>query len=169
MTPQAKAQIEEHLLDAIAANHEQSRLLHNPTPEVDSALEHLARAYRLSSGDCRAHVGDAIRLVVEAWNLNDDRENPSQRAVMPLLSDRSWGVKSAANALRPVLADLSNRLISGARRAAVEQQLVDLLDVIPLGLLMVGDDVRPALAHELRVAKSTTLRAAILARREMVS
>lgn len=156
MTPQARAQIEEHLLDAIAANHRQARLLHDPSPEVDSALEHLARVYRLTTGEAHDHAGEAIRLLLKAQESNH-AENASQRAAHPLLSDQSWGVKSAARALSPVLA--------GPKTAENEQKLADLLDVIPPGLLMQGGQIRASLVNELRVTKSTRLYEAIIARR----
>lgn len=166
MTREDRRQVTDCALDAIAANSEQDRLIHNPSEEIDSITEHSARLMRLTSGEARAHAAEIFRLAASLRNSNlAERASVTQIPQLVEAPPR-WGVKTAATALRPVLTDISNRIVTGPRREAAEQQLSDLLDVIPAGLLMVGDDIRPSLVNELRVAKSTTLRAAILARRQ---
>lgn len=166
MTREDRLQVSDHALDAIAANSHQDRLIHNPSEEIDSISEHAGRLLRLTSGEARAHVAEIVRLAA-SLRLSNNAERNSVSAIPKILDGPPrWGVKSAAEALRPVLGDLAHPMIDGARRAAAEQQLADLLEVIPSGLLLVGDDIRATLAHELRVTKSTVLRDAILARRE---
>lgn len=154
MTPEAREQATEHVMDAIAANSEQHRLIVNATPEIDSIAEHAERLIRLTQGEARAHACDILKLAAAVQQSNR-AEAERVRAIPPLLEDRTrWGVKKAAAALRPVLGP------------GHEAELASMLEVIPRDVLMVGMDLRPTFVHELHVGngKRSRLLAALLAR-----
>jgi hypothetical protein len=165
-----REQIVEALMDAQAENIAQDRLLHNPTPEIDSlreVLSALARP-RLSDRERMRLAGQGMHLVSQIARSNAaerEREHASTGAAEKL-GRKPMTVKDAARELRAPLGDLANPMIGREKLGRALAVVYDVLDRAPAGLLHTGDGrPRAGIAGELNsVAKTTALAAAIAAR-----
>lgn len=105
----------DHLMDAVAANHQQARLLYDPSPEVDSLLEHLTEMAR-KRGDLDAiyhHIEKALPLVRATHASNAAEGNFEREALGPIDAvarmlhmagqHKKLGVVAAARRLREPL------------------------------------------------------------------
>lgn len=158
--PRAREEITLAALGALSANSAQAQRIYDPSHEIDSALEHvLAAARRVTDPHARRHLAAAVEDLKHAHKLNlveRDHEETIRDQASEAGRNR-WTVQSLANALRAPLGVLGNPMIQGARREDALAEARGIIASAPRDLLVTGDNVKPALAHELRVAKSTTL------------
>lgn len=108
--------IVESLMEAQAANAVQDRALFDPSPEIDSAVEHALWLLKTANDVQRPHAVALVRL------LGTVREsNRSEREHVRLatgLVDPITSVHEFAREVRPLLADLANPMLGEAKRAA---------------------------------------------------
>lgn len=106
----------EHLMDAQAANARQDRVLYDPSPETDSALEHLLAIAKTASTEQRPHIRALIRCLGEARHLNA-AERQHERAAAAV-ADPVSSVHEFCKLVRPLLADVAHPFVGADRRAA---------------------------------------------------
>lgn len=167
---QTREQIVETLMEAQSLNRAQDRLLHNPTPEVDSLREVLAALARPRLSDRQR-----LRLVAQGLLLVNDvvRANAAEReherdcaGAAEKLGRKPMTVKDAARELRQPLGDLANPIIAGPRRDRALLAVLDVLDRAPAGLLHTAEGrPRAGIAGELNSVAKTTALAAVIAGR----
>lgn len=106
----------DHLMDAQAANARQDRVLYDPSPETDSALEHLLAIAKTATPEQRPHIRALIRCLGEARHLNA-AEREHERAAAAV-ADPVSSVHEFAKLVRPLLADLMHPFVGEQRRRA---------------------------------------------------
>jgi hypothetical protein len=124
--------IREHILapalDGIARNHRQTRIIVNPTPEIDSIVEHVTELIRTAVPAQRPHLAALIGLCRDL--LAENRaEGELERSVAgaadrlavdlaraATVGQKPLGARSAARELRAPLANLANPIIQGTAR-----------------------------------------------------
>ncbi len=149
-----------HCLDALAANADQSRRMYNPSGPVDSALEHLTEAAKLTAGAARQHILAAVSdiLAAEKSNRSERASGQAVAGTAEQIGCKGLTVKDAARRLREPLATLANPVITGARRDTARLAVLAVIDEARPGLLFVpaSGRIRAGLAGELNsVAKAT--------------
>ncbi len=95
-------------------------IVYDPSPEVDSVLEHLATAFRLATCDRqRQHLRAAVLGVLEVRRVNDAERQCTREATgrVDRPDDGPWSFRRVVREARAPLADLSNPIIRGKRRA----------------------------------------------------
>lgn len=165
MTPIAVAreQITARATDALILNDRQALHLYDPTPEIDSALEHVVAAIRLINADpdrAEQHLRAATSDLTAAHKLNrSEREHEQAICDEAGRAGRrsELTVKDAARELREPLATLANPIIKGAPRSDAFQVVQDVIRRATPGLLCdEAGRVRAGLRGELNsVAKAT--------------
>lgn len=171
--PQARERITAHSRTALHLNERQARHLYDPTPEVDSALEHVVTALRLLNADsaqAETHLRAATSDLTAAHKLNrGEREHElaicDEAGQAGKRSDLT--VKDAARELREPLGTLANPIITGASRSAAFDAVQDVIRRARPGLLCdESGRIRAGLRGELNsVAKATAFE---LVARELV-
>lgn len=154
----------EPTLDAQALNATQARLIANPTPEVDSLVEHVTELARTATTEQRQHLHAILTLTRELFQSNQ-AEGDLERTVAgaadhltselrnnELNADRApaWPARRIARMVRGPLADLLNPVIADTGRAL--QELQQALQQIPTTALLTV-----AVRHELGCRKYTKL------------
>jgi CHAT domain-containing protein len=153
-------------MDARAHNLHQARLIANPTPEIDSIVEHLAAIAETATDTQRGHVLELLRLVRDLAASNHaegTRQQTVAGVVDRLAADlrrhettarTSFGVQQLARALRKPLETIVNARGAGsAKYVTAVRQIEDVLRMVPATHLL--DNV--SLRHELGVAKYDAL------------
>jgi hypothetical protein len=156
------------LMNAQALNARQDRLLHDPSPEIDSlreilialAVPELSRAARLRLVARGVHLVDQV---AQHNQLERDHEH-EVTGHAERLGRKPMTVKDAAKQLRAPLADLVHPMIGGERRARAIALVVDVLERAPEGLLFDPTTGRPraGIAGELNSVKRTTALADVI-------
>jgi hypothetical protein len=142
----ARRDLLEPALDARAHNLTQAQLIANPTPEVDSLLEHVHALGRdLPASQRRAHVHEALRLIRDLFNSNRAEGECEQTiagaadqlaaALRAGTVERGWTVKRVARELRDPLAVLVNPIIRGDKRDDALRRVMRVVDQAPVELL----------------------------------
>lgn len=145
-------------LDALAANAEQSRRMYDPSEPIDSALEHLVAAAKLSAGPARQHILAAVADIIAAEKSNRLERSCEKMiaATAEQIGTKGLTVKDAAARLREPLAVLVNPILKG-KHAAAREQVFAVIGEAREGLLFdpVNGRIRAGLAGELHsVAKA---------------
>lgn len=155
MTPQVVTAA----MESIARNREQHQIAFNPDDEVNSLVEHIREIARTATPEQRPHVHalfDLIRSLCES-NHAELRCERFIAAAADAMTDPGWTVKRAARELRDPLATLCNPILPEQMKADALTEVRRVIRACPRDLLVTGDTIKPALCHELRVRKSTTL------------
>lgn len=147
----------EHALDGQVHSQVQEREMYDPSPEIDSGVEHVLAAARLlpAGSEARAHLLTALQHFGRALKENA-AERKCWHQVTERAASRSWTVQRVANETRPLLADLLQPFTGEARKADRLAALHAIFESCPAKTLR-----SVSLAHELdnrRVApRKTTL------------
>jgi hypothetical protein len=109
-----------HLMDAQAHNAAQARALFNPSPEIDSALEHAMYLLRTSSAQQRPHARALVSHLRDVHRLNEAERKSEREAAA--IADGTFGpvtsVHEFSRLARPILADLLNPVMPQRKLAA---------------------------------------------------
>lgn len=155
------------VLDARAENLQQRRLIHNPSEETDSIVEHLAELARTCTPEQRPHLRAVLDLLRELA-VSNVREGQGQQTIAGVVDtlaadlrkhetlDRSGdlGVKSIARRLRKPLEDLVNSRSPSSKAVVEARAAVDaVLREVPSAYLIGNVSLR----HELGVTRYTRL------------
>lgn len=111
MTPQLTAV----LLDAQAANAAQQRALYDPSPEVDSALEHALFLLKTANDAQRPHARALVELLKSIHGHNA-AERHHERTAVGLVENPPERLVSSVHEFRrlalPLLVDLANPIMA---------------------------------------------------------
>lgn len=157
--PESREAITTESHAALAVNRQQALYLHDPSPEIDSAIEHLIAAHPGLTGDARRHVRAALNKLVEAHRLNT-RERDHHLAICEQaarIGRQDWSYKGIAQTVRDQLAIIANPVITGDSVDRARRDVLAMISEAPRDMLLLGDSIHPRLVHELRARKSTTL------------
>jgi hypothetical protein len=159
----------EILEDGMAANLRQAHLLRNHTPQVDSVADLFAEIHRSSTNvRVRALARQGLLLTRDVHDANvaerthwiatmDALREESERPAGGTEAGVEWSLRRAVRELRGPLGVLTNPIVKGERHDEALGQVRRVVQDAPRELLIVGASVKPTLAHELGVAKSTVL------------
>lgn len=106
----------DYLIAAQSCNAAEDRAIYNPTPEVDSAIEHALVLRKTATSAQRPHIEALIAHLVDVRRLNrEERENERAAAgiVDPITTKDEF-----AKLARPILADLLHPFMGAERSAA---------------------------------------------------
>ena len=162
MSPETRNQAIERILEAQALNARQRRSLLNDTPEPDSVLELLARAFALVDtrpADAKTHIRAAFRLAREALT-HGDAEHPELHAAVALVDQpeaEQWSKRKVVEHTKDHLEDLVNG-VQGKRRDEAREAVLAV--IAAAGPELTGSHERPDLkniGHQLGKAKRGVL------------
>lgn len=103
------------LIGAQACNAAEDRALYDPSPEIDSALEHALFLLKTANDVQRPHAVALAQLLSRVRDLN--REEREHEMTAAGLADPVSSVHEFARLARPLLADLGNPMLGDRKRA----------------------------------------------------
>lgn len=158
MTPRHRTELVNLSLEAQGENHRQARAGYDPSPEIDSALEHALWLAKHAPTDAHRHhaveVARLLNLMLESNRVECEHERQIAGRV-----DRSgeWSLRRVVRDTSPALADLLNPVIGHTRREVAEDIVTAVILNAPADLLGTLDRPNMTLRHELGVRKFTAL------------